>query len=177
MWKFLDAVFDRIFAVMGALIFSQAPSFIQQYIQRLAGSTHELKLQVEQIKKIADSAGLSYNEYIQKFSTSGNSLFEYQGQFLQMILDRYENFSRALYNLEQSFWLTRPFTFLKNINSDIFSGTLKHYTPAVNISLEGLIYALIGLLVGYFLYQGIRKLALELSRGIASAFKRNNQSE
>ena len=177
MWKFLDVVCDRVFAVLGALIFSQGPSFIQQYIQRLAGSTHELDLQMTQIKKISSSAGLSVNEYIQKFSTSGDTLFESQGAFIQMIVERYASFSQSLQNLEQAFWLTRPFTFIKNVNSDIFSGTMKHYTPSVNLSLEGLIYALIGLLLGYFIYQGIRKILINLSEGIASAFKRNDRSQ
>jgi len=177
MLRFLDAVCDRIFSVLGALVFSQAPSFIQQYIQRLAGSTHELELQVIQIKKIASSAGLSVHGYIQKFITSGDPLFVSQGEFLEMILERYENFSAALKNLEEAFWLTRPLTFIQNLNTDLFNGTLKHYTPSVNLSLEGLIYALIGLLIGYFIYQGIRKVLINLSEGIASAFKRKNQSE
>jgi len=177
MLRFLDAVCDRIFSVLGALIFSQAPSFIQQYIQRLAGSTYELELQVIQINKIATSAGLSINDYIQKFMTSGDPLFVSQGKFLEMIFERYEDFSHALKNLEEAFWLTRPFTFMQNLNTDLFRGTLKHYTPSVNISLEGLIYALIGLLIGYFIYQGIRKVLINLSEGISSAFKRENQSE
>ncbi len=172
MWKFFDVVLDRIFSVLGALVFSQAPSFITQYIQRLAGSTHELKLQVAHIERMAQTGNLSIADYIQTFLKSDNPLFVSQGEFLGIILERYHNFSEALSRLENAFWLTRPLTFLANVNSDLFSGTMKHFTPAVNISMEGLVYTLIGLLVGYFIYQGIRKLCIDLSKGISHAFRR-----
>ncbi len=162
MGKLLDTVLDRIFAVLGALIFSQAPAFIQQYTQQLAGSVHELRLQVDQIHQIAKNGDLTIADYMAKFKGSSDTLFQAQGDMLEAILNRYASLSEALTNLEGAGWLARPFVFASHFNSDLFLGTFKHFTPAVNISIEGIVWAFIGLLAGYFLYHGIRQATLEI---------------
>jgi hypothetical protein len=160
MGKFLDSVLDRVFAVIGALIFSQAPAFIQQYIQRLAGSAYELKLQAAQINQIATNAGLSVAEYIDRFKASNDQLFQAQGDMVTAILERHATLSQSLTSLENSTWMTRPFTFAAHFNSDLFYGTLKHFTPAVNVTIEGIAWAFIGLLFGYFLYNTLKQAVL-----------------
>lgn len=149
---------DRIFAVIGALVFSQAPMFMQQYKQQLAGHVAELQMQIDAINKAAAESGKSLEAFIQKFTSNPDLDFMRQGEVMQNMRERYQALSETYVSLNEASTFTKPFVFLSNLHSDIVQSTFKTFNFGLEFSLEGLIYALVGIFLGYSLFAGVRRI-------------------
>lgn len=157
MWKWIINALDRIFAVIGALVFSQAPMFMQQYQQQLAGHVKELQLQIEKMTAVALHSGKSLEAYIEKFTSNADLDFMRQGELMQKMVERYADLSETYLSLNQSSAFTRPFVFMSHIYSDIAASTFKTFNFGLEFSLEGLIYALVGIFMGFSIFAGIKR--------------------
>lgn len=152
MLKWINGLVDRIFAVAGALTLSQAPLFMQQYSQTLSGHVAELNIQIAVIRNAAAQSGKTLEQYIQKFTSSPDSDFSKQGQILQGMLERFTSLSDAYSALSNTTVFTKPFIFVRYLNFDMIQSTLKHFQPGIAFTVEGLVYAMIGLGIGYMAY-------------------------
>lgn len=151
-----DALFDRIFAVIGALVFSQAPLFFQHYMQRLSGHVDELTFQMNAIQQIAERGGKSLSEYIHKFVAHADSDIAAQGQLLQQMIKRHSELNYALVTMQEASLLSRPFYFIKQMDVEIVQATFKDFSFGLTWSLEGLAYACLGILFGIGVYHIFR---------------------
>lgn len=150
-------IIDRLCIVAGAFLGSQIPQFMQQYTQRLAGHVAELHHLLEQLRKTASNSQKSLDQYVQKFVSSPDADFASQGAFMQGILQRWDELNQALVQLSQSPAWTRPFVFFKELQPDIAQSTFATFQPGINLNLEGLCYAGIGILIGWAFFQLISK--------------------
>lgn len=158
MWKWLVTMIDRLFAVAGALIFSQAPMFMGQYQQQLLGHVAELREQTEAMTEAANLSNMDLNAFIHKFLINSDIDFVRQGEIMQKMTMRYQSLLDAYNALTTASPFTKPFIFLSNLYGDIAKSTLATFHLGLEFSLEGLIYALIGLFLGYSIFAGIKKL-------------------
>lgn len=172
MLKWISGLLDRIFAAAGAVLFSQCPLFIQQYIQQLSGHATELRLQVNAIQQAATHSGKTLEQFIQKFVDSGDVDFVRQGDIMLAMVSRWYNFSDAYSALQNSSVFSRPFVFVFHFNWDIAKSTWHNFIFGLPFNLEGLIFALMGILFGYLFYFGLRRLFLGIWSAIKSFFKR-----
>lgn len=156
MSNWIVKLLDRIFAVLGALLFSQIPLFIIYYIQQLQGHVSELQVQVDAIRRLASQNGKSLEHYIQKFLSSSDLDFHGQGLLMQKMVERLEAFSKALFSLQQASIWERPVIFVKNLDWSIFQATLDHYEVGLPITLEGAFYALLGIFIGFLIFYLIK---------------------
>ncbi len=156
--KWLGELVDRVFVVVGALVFCQGPLFIQQYTQRLAGHVDELQLQIDAMHKVAKKSGKSFAQYVQKFLSSTDVDFASQGELMQGMQTRFTQLSDSLVSLQQANLFTKPFVFLKHLNFDIFSSTMWSFQPGLLLTAEGLLYALVGMLFGYSAFRFLKLL-------------------
>ncbi|HRD55890.1 MAG TPA: DUF2937 family protein [Parachlamydiaceae bacterium] len=156
MLKWIVNTLDKIAAIIGALIFSQAPMFMQQYKQQLAGHLNELEFQLDAIKQAATLSGKELEAFIQKFITNADLDFSRLGLIMQEMLVRYQKLLDSYNALNTTSAFRRPFTFLFNFLPDIASSTYQSFQFGIEFSFEGLIYALIGLLLGYGVFAGIK---------------------
>ena len=152
MFKMLHGLFDRVFALLGALTLSQAPMFMQDYTQQLSGHVAELQFQVNTLHKAAERTGKTLEQFIQKFEDSPDLDYAIVGVIMQDMIDRFKNLSHAYNSLIQSSVFERPFVFMKYFDSDIAKSTYENYHLGLSFSLEGIVYALIGLYLGVLLY-------------------------
>lgn len=149
MTSWFTGLFDRIFAVIGALTCAQAPMFIQQYTQQLSGRVAELKLQTSAIAGAAAQTHKSVTQYIQRFIDSGDHDFMLQGELMQKMTLRYDNLSEALEVLNTTnIWL-KPFVFMRNFSWDIAQSTFHNFQFGIPFTVEGMLYALAGIGLGY----------------------------
>jgi len=158
MLKWLAGLMDRAFAVVGAVIFAQLPLFMQQYTEQLIGRESELHMQVDAMRNAAAISGKNIDQYIKKFLDSSDHDFIRQGDIMQDIVNRWHSLSSALSAMEDSSAWSRPISFIYHLNTDIFTSTFKHFTFGIPISLEGGLFALIGIVVGYLTFALLRKL-------------------
>lgn len=155
--QFMGTLLDRLFVVLGAFAGSQIPPFMQQYQQRLAGHVEELNHLLNQLRQIAADSGKSLEQYIQKFVSNGDPDFVRQGEFMQGVVNRWQELHQALYHLGESSIWSRPYVFVKELHYDIAHSTFMSFQPGMSLTIEGLCYTGIGILVGLTLYQILAK--------------------
>src|SRR5690349_4193861 len=100
--KWVGGLIDRIFAIIGALLFAQLPMFMLQYSQQVAGRAAELGLQINSLQRIAGLNDKTLPEYIQKFLGNSDPDFSHQGQLLQQMLDRFQYLSQSEASLTEA---------------------------------------------------------------------------
>lgn len=139
----------RLLVLLTALVFVQAPQFISQYQDHLRGHVKELDVQIGMLKKIASLSGKNIDQYVDKFVKSSDPDFSQQGMFLERMLERYEKLSASMLSFKTSSRWMLPFSYMANFDMDISQETFNSFTIGFPLNLEGIIYALIGALVGY----------------------------
>jgi hypothetical protein len=153
----LEKFIDRILCACGALVFSQAPEFMQQYLQRLGGRLDEALRHLDEVRSVALQSGVS-------ISTEGKALDAGSAgvaQLLRLSSERFDSLQAAESSLRNASIFTRPFVFLKNCDWETARSTLNVYKPAVPTTIEGLSYALLGMAVALgFYYFTIRPLII-----------------
>ena len=142
-----EGLLDRVLGVIGAVVFSQAPEFMQQYLQRLGGHLDEARRQLQQFQQVADQSGVSLDHLIGETSTNGDAAVARLGGVMAEASARVDTLATAQAALQHASPWTRPFVFLQNIDSDIARSTWAAFKPAMPTTVEGLVYAFAGLLV------------------------------
>lgn len=158
MFSFIGNLIDRLCVVAGAFIGSQIPQFMHQYTQRLAGHEEALQKLITQLRQIASLSHKTLEQYIQKFFDSGDPDFIQQGDFMQGILHRSQELHIALTHLTQSSPWLRPYYFLKDLQPDIAHSTFASFQPGLSLTLEGLFYGGVGMIVGWLFFQIVSKI-------------------
>lgn len=123
----LKSLVDGIAAAAGAAVCSQLPEFVQQYLQRLGGHRDEAFRFVQILK---------------------NQGAETSGAVIALAEERTASLARSLEVIAQASDLTRPIIFLRYLDPDVTHATLDAFQPAVPLTLAGLLYGGIGLILG-----------------------------
>jgi hypothetical protein len=155
-----EKLLDRALCVAGAVIFSQAPEFMQQYLQRLGGHLDEARRQLEQFKKVAAQSGLSLEQFIAQTNANADLAVAKLGGVMSGADARVEHLETAHAAILGASPLSRPFVFLQHVDAEIANATWSIYQPAVPTTVEGLLYALLGMAVMLGLYYGVIKVPL-----------------
>lgn len=152
MGKWISSIIDRIFVVIGALIFLQMPLFMHQYQMQLVGHVAELQWQVDWMHKAAMESGKTLDGYIKKFANNSDKDFVRQGEMMEVVVKRWHQLSTGLQELQNASVFTKPVVFVYHLNYDIMKSTLQSFVVGMPLTMEGGIYALFGMFVGYLFY-------------------------
>jgi len=175
MMKWFTGFLDRCCALAGVVLCSQIPVFITQYTQQLVGRAAEIKLQVDAMRQSAGFSGKTLEQLIQKFLGSPDLDITRQGELMLSTVQRNEALTQALTDLHNSSVWSRPFEFLFHLDRGVFDSTFREFQWGLPLNLEGGIYALVGMGVGYlffsiiirfFTFFGSRVKAHELWNGL-----------
>lgn len=164
-----DTLVDRVLCVVGAVLFSQAPEFMQQYLQRLGGHLDEARRQLAHFEQVARQAGLTLDRLIAQTSANPEATVAKLGGVMRETATRVDTLAAAQDALQHASLFTRPFVFLRHFDGDIAGGTWSIYKPAVPTTVEGLLYALAGMVALLALYHFALKLPLSRWRRRAPA--------
>jgi len=150
--KFLDNILDRIAAALGAVTLSQFPQFYGQYLQRLGGHLDEAKRALDLYIRAAEDLGLTLEDYILEHLNSSSEIFVSSGQVIEALLDRYNELDQSYTALQGATIYNRWLIFIQEVDWSIAAGTWNNFMPGIPTTVEGLTYALSGLLLGWGIY-------------------------
>lgn len=154
-----DSLLDRILCVMGAVLFSQVPEFMQQYLQRLGGHLAEAIRQLSAFQQTASQAGLSLDQLIEKTGSNADPAVARLGGVMTDAAQRVSSLQTAHDALLHAEPWMRPVSFVRHLDLEIARATLGIFKPAVPTTIEGLTYALCGMVVFLTFYHvALRKL-------------------
>lgn len=142
-----DGVIDRVLCVIGTVLFSQMPEFMQQYLQRLGGHLDEARRQLANFSRVAAQSGLSLEQLIKQTSTNADPAVARLSGLMSEATNRVETLESAQSAIEHASLWSRPFVFLQHADAQIAQATWDVFKPAVPTTVEGLVYAVIGMLV------------------------------
>lgn len=132
-------IFDRIFFTISFIVGVQAPAFMQQYIQRLAGHLDEAKFQLQQFQYIADlqfKGDLSL--LINRYQTNADSAIVQTGDVVSHLVERINGFEQQLSFLQQNDYLTKSYHFVADIDLTMAGATLNDFQLAIPLELAPL---------------------------------------
>ncbi len=158
--KSVDTLLDRIFSVLGALAFSQLPQIMQQYYDVLTGALAEATRNVEVFRQKAAEVGLDLNAFIDEHLRSSSAIFQKSGEGMREAALRLESYQTAHTALRDAYPWERPFVFLQNLDPGLFDAL--EFVPGVPLTVEGAIYAFVGILFGLGVYHLFRTLPFKL---------------
>lgn len=150
-----DGFLDRVLCVAGAVLFSQAPEFMQQYLQRLGGHVDEARRQVDQFRHIAQQSNLTLDQFIEQTGRNADTAVAKLGTVMSGASARLDSLDAAQNALLHATPFTRPIVFFQHLDRDIAAGTWHAFQPAVPTTLEGLIYAFAGMFIVLGLYHAL----------------------
>jgi len=163
---FIYSLFERMAAVAGALILAQFPSFVSHYIQRLGGHVDELSRLVKEYTVAAQRNSKTLDEYIKLHISSSINDFAETGKIMSHNVERFNDLSMSLNSIKDSDILGKPVAFIKNFDSGIFKATLNDYTLAINLTIESLFYAVMGILAVMIILSFLKFIAKASSKGL-----------
>jgi hypothetical protein len=169
-----ERLLDRALCVAGAVLFSQLPEFMQQYLQRLEGHLDEARLQLSRFKEAAAQSGMTLDQMVAGAGQSPNPAMGKLGDAVRELGARADALGAADAALRHATTWSRPFVFASNLDWGIARATWAIFRPAVPTTFEGLSYALVGIVLALSLYhlgvkapitRGLRRRELARARG------------
>ncbi len=146
------------FGLICAAVTTQVPTFHQQYLQRLGGHVAELAREVAGIDERAEKVGKERYDYIRGLMGNSDDSARMEGEHLLDLVTRHVTLHNSLDRLGKMDSLYIGGALLLEGVPDIALGTVKHYKPAVPLTLSGLGYGLAGFFLGYFGLMGLISL-------------------
>jgi hypothetical protein len=153
-FRAIESVVDRVVCVLGAVIFSQWPEFMQQYLQRLGGHLDEARRELTRFQAAAGQAGLSLDQWVQATAGSGDPAVSRLGQVVRETSARVATLSTDEAAIRHASAVARPFVFLRHADPSIVRATWEIFRPAVPTTVEGAVYALAGVVFLLAFYHG-----------------------
>lgn len=138
--------------------FSQFPEYAQQYTQRLGGAVNELRILAEEFDHEAATANLTRDQALTRYQASGDGFIAGRGRSMARTFDRYAMLSATLDDIRGAGPAERLAALPRYLDSEIGTQTLADFKPAVPMTLEGLLYAGAGFILGFGIMSALVRL-------------------
>ncbi len=150
-----EKLLDRLLCVFGAVLFCQLPEFIQQYLQRLGGRLDEARRQLVQFTEVAAQSKLTLAEFIERTGHNADASVARLAGVMHAAVVRVDSLASADAAIRNASLWGKPFVFFAHLDPAIARATWGIYRPAIPTTVEGLIYAMLGIIVILGLYHGL----------------------
>ncbi|KQX38217.1 hypothetical protein ASD04_11415 [Devosia sp. Root436] len=155
-----------------ALVLSQFPEYAQQYTQRLGGAVDELRVITEDFDRAAAEGGLDRATALGRYEASNDDFLAGRGTSMTATFQRYDQLSATLARIENTGAVERLQSLPAYLDTDIGRRTLESYKPAVPVTMEGILYAGAGFILGYLVLSGLwRFVTLPFRRRRYAAYR------
>ncbi len=141
----INGLIDRIFFVLGVLLFMQLPNFIDHYEQRLGGY---YQAQVQHMQRYQDIADQQYDgqldALIEAYESQSERSIQLTGQAVRTLKSQVIALENDLNQLDGSSLSTRLAHLVTAFKPDIAQAVLNGYSPALLLSTQALLCGFVG---------------------------------
>lgn len=155
-FRSLGNLTDRILCVLAAVVLLQAPIYMNQYQNVLAGAQLESSLSYNSLRLIAAEFDQTLREYIDELLANDNPKVVANAEEDDEKIKRYESYTASLEAFQQASVFSRPFVFLSNYDQRL--GNAVEFQPGLPITMEGFVYALLGIVLMMLLIGIVKRL-------------------
>src|SRR5580658_9093907 len=110
----VEGLFDRALCVIGAVLFSQIPEFMQQYLQRLGGHLDEARRQLGQLREVAVQSNVTLDQLIANTSANADPAVARLGGVLRETAARVDILTADSLAIQGASLFAKPFVFLRH---------------------------------------------------------------
>ncbi|MEM7658056.1 MAG: DUF2937 family protein [Bacteroidota bacterium] len=147
--KSFGSLTDRIICVLFAVLFAQVPVYISQYIDVLSGARMEAQKVYDDVAEVANAYQQSVDQFLEDMTNHPDQKVRDMSSVQLNTVQRYHRYTEALEALtERAAWL-KPFYLIRHYDPSIHASMF--FEPNVPLTIEGAIYALMGLIVALLL--------------------------
>lgn len=143
-----------------AVTLSQFPEYAQQYTQRLGGAVDELRIVTEEFDQAAIAGGLDRQTALARYNASNDEFLAGRGSSMTATFQRYDMLRSTLERIENAGPVERLQALPAYLDTDIGRRTLENYKPAVPVTMEGILYAGGGFVLGYLVLSGLVRFCM-----------------
>lgn len=133
--------------VLLACSMSQFPEYSQQYVQRLGGAVDELTTVVEDFDATAQATGQAREAAL--LSMSGTEFLARRQDDMRRTITRQEDLVQDYEALREASAYERLAYITKLTDTGITERTWDDFQPAIPLTLDGLVFTVVGYLAGY----------------------------
>jgi hypothetical protein len=151
----MRTTFVTAVAALWALIFSQAPEFTQQYLQRLGGVVDELDGIVRHFDEDSSRSGYDRAAALGVMHNNPERLVRDQGSRMEETIRRLNLLREQQSVMREGGSLVRFRAFLSNVDGPLAQRTWQSYVPALPFSFDGMLFAIIGFVSTYIVIFGV----------------------
>ena len=144
----LSRLINGIVSVLGAASSSQFPAFFQQYHQRIGGSLDQAKVAAERIQQVAKTLGMTVNKMVERVILSNDATYQSLGTINIQALEDLARLEKADAALSNATGFNKFLQFANHFDPFVAEGTWRTFEPAVPLTSEALVYAVIGMILG-----------------------------
>ncbi|WP_332701606.1 DUF2937 family protein [Devosia sp.] len=139
---------------------------------RLGGAVDELRVITEDFDRAALAGGLDRAAALGRFEASNDDFLAGRGSSMTATFQRYDNLSATLARIEGANAVERLQSLPAYLDTDIGQRTLENYRPAVPVTMEGILYAGGGFILGYLVLSGLwRFVSMPFKRRRYAAYR------
>jgi hypothetical protein len=136
-----------VMALLGAVTFSQAPEFSQQYRQRLGGALDELRVIVSDFDDEAQRYNLDRDQALALYDSSSEDFIRTRANSMRTTFARYRRLSDQLSRLSGTAPLWRPLVIFSEPDATIVKNAWRDFAPAVPVTVSGFAWGAAGALL------------------------------
>jgi hypothetical protein len=136
-----DRLIGTVIAAVTGLAASQTQAFIQAYLQRLGGHLDEARTSYEKLQS-------------GQFLPGADALS--QQRMAEAFGHRVDELSQAYSAIADADVFERPFRFIAHMDRAIAEATLTNFNPSLPLDSASLVYSLIGIMLGWLIYELIK---------------------
>lgn len=149
--SFFGSLAERLVVFFVALFLSQAPQYMNLYLNVLSGAKAAHEKSVAALTEKAQELGMTVQQFIDDLLKADSKVSKSSGQVHQKQLADFENAKRAFEALRNATAFSRPFVFLRYVDWSLAKNV--QFQPAFPLTLEALVYVLVGIIIGMILYR------------------------
>lgn len=149
--SFFGSLAERLAVFFVALFLSQAPQYMNLYLNVLSGAKAAHEKSVATLAEKAKELEMTTQEFINDLLKSDSKVSKSSGQVHQKQVADFEHTKKAFEALKNATPFTRPFVFIKYVDWSLAKNV--QFQPAFPLTLEALVYVLVGIILGMILYR------------------------